>query len=76
MGDDDWRDDDARDVDVRDRIVRLEERIEELAQAGESCRKFMLASRIAIAAGAILLAALVFGMIAFSPMQWSARSPP
>jgi hypothetical protein len=60
--------DDSRDEDVRDAIVRLEARIEDCAQAIESCRKFMLASRIAIVAGAILLAALVFGMMEFSPM--------
>jgi hypothetical protein len=61
-------DDDERDEDARDAIVRLEDLIEQHAAAIESCRKFMLASRIAIAAGAILLAALVFGVIAFSPM--------
>jgi hypothetical protein len=61
-------DEDALDDSLRDQIVRLEDRIEQHAQAIESCRKFMLASRIAIAAGAILLAALVFGVIAFSPM--------
>jgi hypothetical protein len=61
-------DDDLHHSDVRDRIVRLEERIDELARAIESCRKFMLASRIAIAAGVVLLAALVVGAISFSPM--------
>lgn len=53
---------------ARDRIVRLEERIEELAAAIESCRKFMLAARAAIAAGAVLLIALAFGLVTFSPM--------
>ena len=65
---DDELDDDSRDEDVREAIVRLEARIEDYAQAIESCRKFMLASRIAIVAGAILLAALVFGVMEFSPM--------
>jgi hypothetical protein len=64
MDDDDLPDDD----DVRGEIVRLEYRIEELAGTVENCRKFMMASRIAIAAGAVLLAVLVFGLIAFSPM--------
>jgi phosphotransferase system glucose/maltose/N-acetylglucosamine-specific IIC component len=61
-------DDEGRDEEVRDAIVRLEDSIEQHAQAIESCRKFMLASRIAIVAGAILLAALVLGVTAFSPM--------
>jgi hypothetical protein len=54
--------------DLRDQIVRLEDRIEELAGAIESCRKFMLVSRAAIAAGGVLLIALVIGAVAFSPM--------
>jgi hypothetical protein len=34
-----------------DEIVRLEERIEELCAKIESCRKFILASRIAVTGG-------------------------
>jgi hypothetical protein len=46
-----------------DEIVRLEERIEELAAKIESCRKFILASRIAVATGGVLLVGMVFGAI-------------
>jgi hypothetical protein len=43
--------------DPHEEIVRLEERIvEELAATIESCRKFILASRIAVAGGGLLLA--------------------
>jgi hypothetical protein len=48
-------------------IVRLEARIEALADKIENCRKFMLASRVAIVLGAIILAATVVGMMAFDP---------
>jgi len=54
-------------MDPHDEIVRLEARIEELAARIESCRKFILASRIAMAAGGILLAATLFGAIRFDP---------
>jgi hypothetical protein len=46
-----------------DGIVRLEERIEEIAAKIESCRKFILASRIAIATGGVLLVGMLFGAI-------------
>ena len=42
---------DLENGDPREEIVRLEERIEELAAKIESCRKFILASRIAVASG-------------------------
>jgi hypothetical protein len=48
-------------------IVRLEEHIEELDAKIESCRKFILASRIAIAGGAVVLAAMLVGAIRFDP---------
>jgi hypothetical protein len=53
--------------DPRGEVVRLEARMEELESTLESCRKFILASRIAVAAGGILLAAIVFGAIRFDP---------
>jgi hypothetical protein len=51
--------------DPHDEIVRLEAQIEELSAKIESCRKFILAARIAVAAGGVLLAALFLGAIRF-----------
>ena len=50
-------------TDPRVEIERLEERIEQLAEKLESCRKFVLASRIAMAAGGVLLLAMAFGVV-------------
>ena len=49
--------------DPHEAIVRLEEHIEELAAKIESCRKFILASRIAVAGGGLVLAAMLVGAI-------------
>jgi hypothetical protein len=54
-------------ADPRDEIARLEAQIEQLADKVESCRKFMLASRIAIAGGSILVVAILLGLIDFDP---------
>ncbi len=54
-------------MDPHDQIVRLEAQIEDLAAKIESCRKFILAGRVAIAGGAIVLAAIVFGIVRFDP---------
>ena len=51
------------DADPHEEIVRLEENIEELAAKLESCRKFILASRIAAACGGLVLAAMLIGAI-------------
>ena len=51
------------DVDSHEEIVRLEEHIEELAAKLESCRKFILISRIAVASGGLILAATLVGAI-------------
>jgi hypothetical protein len=51
------------DVDPHGEIVRLEEHIEELAAKVESCRKFILVSRIAVAGGGLLLAGTLLGAI-------------
>jgi hypothetical protein len=51
------------DGDPRDEIVRLEAHIGELAARIESCRKFILAARIAAAGGGVGLLAMVFGAI-------------
>ena len=50
-------------ADPHEEIVRLEEGIEELAAKIESCRKFILASQIAVAGGGSVLAAMVVGVI-------------
>jgi hypothetical protein len=50
-----------------DEIERLEAQIDELAARLESCRKFILVARIALVAGAVLLAAVSFGVISFDP---------
>ena len=54
---------DLENGDPHEEIVRLEEHIEELAAKIESCRKFILASRIAVAGGALVLAAMLVGAI-------------
>jgi hypothetical protein len=53
----------ADDIDPRDKIERLETRIEALTDQIESCRKFILAGRVAAVLGAALLAAGLFGLI-------------
>jgi len=47
--------------DPHDEIVRLEAEIEELAAKIDGCRKFILAGRIAIVGGGIVLIAMLFG---------------
>ena len=54
---------DLESADPHEGIVHLEEHVEELAAKIESCRKFILASRIAVAAGGLLLAAMLLGVI-------------
>ena len=54
---------DQENGDPHEEIVRLEEHIEELAAKIESCRKFILASRIAVAGGGLVLAAMLVGAI-------------
>jgi hypothetical protein len=51
------------DVDPHDQIADLEARIEALAGTIEGCRKIMLVSKFAIAAGAILTLAMLMGAI-------------
>ena len=48
--------------DPTDEISEIEERIEALAEAAERCRKFILASRIAIAGGVALLLVAMLGL--------------
>ena len=63
---------DKSDGDTHDEIVRLETHIEELAAKIESCRKFALASRVSMAGGAIVLAAMLLGAIRFDPAAMAA----
>jgi hypothetical protein len=58
-------DDLTADDDPHDEIVRLEEHIETLADRIESCRKFILAARIAIPSGIVLLLAIFSGLLQF-----------
>lgn len=55
------------DSDHRDEIVRLETQIDELAARIESCRKFILVGRIAVAGGCAVLIAMLIGAIQFDP---------
>jgi hypothetical protein len=48
---------------LRDQILRLEAEIDELTEVMESCRKVILVSKIAIAAGGIWLLALCLGQL-------------
>jgi hypothetical protein len=59
---------DLRDVDLRDRISHLEAHIEELAETIEGCRKLMLMSKVAIAAGGTLLLPMLLGALRFDPI--------
>ena len=54
------------DSDHRDEIVRFEAQIDELAARIESCRKFILAGRIAVVGGSVIFIATVVGAIQFS----------
>jgi hypothetical protein len=63
---------DKIDGDRHDEIVRLEGHIEELAAKIENCRKFILTSRIAMAGGGIVLAAMLLGAIRFDPAAMAA----
>jgi hypothetical protein len=49
--------------DPTDEISDIEERIEALAEIAEGCRKFILASRIAIAGGFAMLLVTVLGLL-------------
>ena len=55
------------DVDPHDEIERLEAQIETLSARIENCRKFILAARIAVIGGGVLLAALLLGLFRFDP---------
>jgi len=56
------------DGDARAEIERLETRIEELAERIAKCRKFILMSKLAMAAGAIVILAFILNAIRFDPV--------
>jgi hypothetical protein len=51
------------DDDPTDEISEIEARIEALAEIAERCRKFILASKIAIGGGAALLLVTILGLL-------------
>jgi hypothetical protein len=54
-------------TDPRREIVRIEARIEQLAETIERCRKLMLISKLAIAAGGVAIVATWLGAIRSDP---------
>jgi hypothetical protein len=56
------------DGDPRTQILRLKDEIEELTEVLERCRKIILISKIAVAAGGIWLLTLSSGIIRFDPV--------
>jgi hypothetical protein len=50
-------------ADPRDEIARLEAKIERLSVSAERCRKIALFAKVTIAAGLVLLAAILLGFV-------------
>lgn len=55
------------DAELREEIVRLEGEIERLAETMESCRKLILASKLAAAVAGILIVVALVGVINLDP---------
>ena len=64
--------DDNQRGDPHDEVVRLEERIEDLAAKIESCRKLILVSRAAVAGGVLVLTGMLFAVVRFDPATMAA----
>jgi hypothetical protein len=62
------------DADPHDQIARLETQIDELADTIEGCRKIVLMAKVAIAGGALVLAAMLFGVLRFDPVVLTAAT--
>jgi hypoxanthine-guanine phosphoribosyltransferase len=60
------------DHDPSEEIEQLETKIDELAAKIESCRKFILAGRIAVTGGGVAFIAMLTGAIGFDPSVMSA----
>jgi hypothetical protein len=61
-------------AELREEIVRLEAEIERLAQTMESCRKLILASKLAAAVAGVLIVVTLVGVISLDPARTPARS--
>jgi len=55
------------DVDLHEQVLKIEAHIEELADLIERCRKIILISKVAIAAGGTLILAMIIGAVRFGP---------
>jgi hypothetical protein len=55
------------DGDLHRQILHIEAQIEELADVIERCRKIILISKAAIAAGGALILAIIIGAVGFGP---------
>jgi len=53
--------------DLHEQILHIEAYIEELADIVERCRKIILISKVALAAGGILILATIIGAVGFDP---------
>ena len=53
--------------DLHEQILHIEAHIEELTDIIERCRKIILISKVAIAAGGILILATIIGAVVFDP---------
>jgi len=53
--------------DLHEQILHIEAHIEELTEIIERCRKIILISKVAIAAGGILILAIIIGAVGFDP---------
>jgi hypothetical protein len=56
------------DTDLRDQIARLEVRLEELSASLEKSRKAILASKVALTGGGLLMLGIVSGVIGSDPL--------
>jgi hypothetical protein len=55
------------DGDLHEQILHIEAYIEELTAVMQSCRKIILISKAAIAAGGTLILAIIMGAVGFDP---------